>query len=424
MSVVPAIQMRAMSLSLCLVTVNSSAFVEKLLAGAHAYADELVVAVDVASTDETEALCARYADRLLRVDIPGPSLETVLGCVSEQCTADWILRLDDDELRSESLVAALPSLLADRGITHYWLRRRWIIGEDRAAWIAQHPWSPDWQLRLFRNLPSIVNVPGELHTSCEVQGDGRYVPEGCIYHFDLVYHTDAERRAKVERYERLRPSVDSRQYYLPSIDDLVTGPIPANDAPWLRPAPAREGRSAPRSERTTVSGARWDCSGMQSDAGGRDVFHAAVSVEDCPGRMRPAIPLVVDVQVRNDSGVPWPAIGRGEPRVRLSYHWLLPNGDVYEYDGLRADLPHKLSPGQSTVIPSPVQPPAQSGRFRIRWDLVIENVAWFSDHGLSMPEADVLVEPDCVAAGDEGAASSPLGGTKRGAGKGTFARDQ
>ena len=108
----------------------------------------------------------------------------------------------------------LPGM-GDREITHYWIRRRWVAEADPARWIAQHPWWPDWQLRFFRNLPSIVHMPAGLHSRTVVEGSARYVPRGSLYHLDLVYHSRAERLAKVERYERLLSTYNSRQFYLP-----------------------------------------------------------------------------------------------------------------------------------------------------------------------------------------------------------------
>jgi hypothetical protein len=376
-------------LSLCLVTRDSAAFVEPLLAGARAYADEIVIVVDAASTDATETICARYADHLFRLELPAPFVKTVAAWATQQCSGDWILRLDDDELPGAGLVESLPALMADRAITHYWTRRRWLVEADPGRWIAQHPWWPDWQLRLFRNLPSIVHMPTDLHGRTAVEGSARYVPRGCIYHLDFVYHTRAERRAKVERYERLLSTYNSRQFYLPpSGDQLATRPIPTDDAPWRGPSATRPRQLAhPR-------GVALPCALTHEHELPNDFFRAALTVDDCPADMPARTHVMVDVEVRNTSEFSWPGVGLGDPRVRLGYHWLYPNGETHERGGIRADLPHTLDPGQSTLVPSPVLSPSTVGTYVLGWDLVIENVAWFSQHGLVSPEFTVTVGAD------------------------------
>src|SRR5215212_7898500 len=172
-------------LSLCIATKDSAEYIEKLLQVGRSLADEVVVAVDASSEDSTERICREYADKVFRVESPG-YVERVLAWLNEQCTGDWILRLDDDELPSEGLVRALSGLLANREYTHYWLPRRWVIGRDQPRWIMQHPWWPDWQLRLFRNIRSLLTFPGDLHTDYTVQGAGGYFSEGTIYHLALV----------------------------------------------------------------------------------------------------------------------------------------------------------------------------------------------------------------------------------------------
>lgn len=222
-------------LSLCILTKNSASYIENLLRGATAFADEIVVAVDSSSTDATETICRKYADRLFSVESVG-IIERAQKWMYAQCTGDWILRLDDDELPSAGFVRALPRLLQDKEITHYWLPRRWMIGGD-SKWIAERPWWPDWHNRLFRNIPSIVRASDQVHTIPQVLGDSRFFSDGCIYHMDLVYHTEEERQQKVARYERISTGKGMAHYYLLDEDSLKTRPVPADDQPWVGSRP-------------------------------------------------------------------------------------------------------------------------------------------------------------------------------------------
>ena len=88
-----------MKLSLGILAHNSASFIERLLQAAGGFADEIVIGVDRSSTDSTEDICARYADKLFRLEPIGTS-ERALAWLNDQCSGDWILRLDDDELPS------------------------------------------------------------------------------------------------------------------------------------------------------------------------------------------------------------------------------------------------------------------------------------------------------------------------------------
>jgi len=391
-------------LSLWIVTKNSAAYIEPLLKAGHAFADEIVVAVDASSTDATGALCRGYADKLFRIP-PIRYAEEAAAWMGEQCTGDWILRLDDDELPSAGLIGALPRLLRDREVTHYWLPRRWVIGREQARWIAQPPWWSDWQLRLFRNIRSIVRVPGGLHTSFVVQGGGRFCTEGSIYHFDLVYHSDLERRQKVERYERISPGNSLGHLYLPPDDRaLITRPLPSDDAPWAHePEPGRPtglealpGRRAP--SRRDVGGmgvrdvtrAELRRSGMQT-CDDPTLFRAALECIDGPPVMTTGQWCWVDLDLRNESATAWPSRGLGVPRVRVGYRWFRPTGQMHVSEGWRTDLPHTLRPGETTRLPATVFAPEKPGRYILRWELAVEDVAWFAERGWRGPEMEVRV---------------------------------
>src|SRR5205823_5092820 len=70
------------------------------------------------------------------------------------CDGDWILRVDHDETLGPGWTVRdrIVELLSDRGVTHYWVARRWAVPPgDR--FISSDPWHPDYQVRLFRNLP-------------------------------------------------------------------------------------------------------------------------------------------------------------------------------------------------------------------------------------------------------------------------------
>jgi len=83
----------------------------------------------------------------------------------------------------------------------------------------------------------------------------------------------------------------------------------------------------------------------------------------------------------------------GAPDVRITYHWLTAEGDLYDHKGRRTVLPHMLRPGQTTRLPAPVRAPGEPGDYILQWDLIVPNVARFSERGWRGPEIWVSVVP-------------------------------
>jgi len=272
------------------------------------------------------------------------------------------------------------------------LRRRTIIGEDRTEWIAQRPWWPDWKLRLFRNIPSIVRIPGRLHTGYEVKGASRFLYRGSIYHYDFVYHGEQHRKEKIRHYERISPEKSgSHHYSLPEEDALITRPIPADDPPaddYTEP-----GRPAARAPIGEACLAEIDRAAVREVDYSPGLFEARLECVACPRVMEAGRWYRPDVELRNDSPVPWPLPEMGAPDVRITYHWLTAGGDLYDYKGRRTVLPHMLRPGETTRLPAPVRSPGEQGDYILQWDMVVPNVAWFSERGWRGPEIWVSVVP-------------------------------
>lgn len=117
----------------------------------------------------------------------------------------------------------------------------------------------------------------------------------------------------------------------------------------------------------------------------------------------------VSVVVRNLGDVPWPDRRHASPRaegdhaVRLGCRWRCaadqrqPAADdaTGECRTVRADLPAPLAPGESVQLTLAVPAPRTPGSCQLTFDLVQENVAWFSTRGartLALP-AEVAPPP-------------------------------
>jgi glycosyltransferase involved in cell wall biosynthesis/predicted O-methyltransferase YrrM len=385
-----------MKLSVTIPAFNSAGYIENLLRAVREFADEVVIGVDSSSSDATEQICSRYADKLFRLEPIGSS-ERAIAWINEQCTGDWIFRLDDDEMPSTGLVRALPRLLGEREYTHYALPRRWIIG-DGLKWISQHPWWPDWQIRLFRNIRSLLSYPGHLHSECLVQGAGSYVTEGSLYHYTLVYHGESRRHEKLQRYEQISPRNSRRHYYFP-LDTVATRPIPIDDEPlsinsrsnWLGITGRRQQRRfrigfrAPLSVPRYVSLKEMDDAKRQTSNYPPEMFLAALECLHCPEVTGPGRLFPVELRVRNDSPFIW------GNQIHLSYHLLNAAGEVYEYEGFRTVLPRNLRSGDAIKVIAQVEAPWEQGDYTIKWDPTIEPVCWFSTQGWRGPDTKFRV---------------------------------
>ena len=98
------------------------------------------------------------------------------------------------------------------------------------------------------------------------------------------------------------------------------------------------------------------------------------------GPARADVPLFASVRVQNDGSVVWP--DRGTYPVHLSYHWLDENDQILEWDGIRADLPAPLAPGEAATVLLRIEPPPHAGPLKLQIDLVEEGVGWFSMQGV------------------------------------------
>jgi glycosyltransferase involved in cell wall biosynthesis len=131
-------------LSAFVITHNRVSLLETCLR-AVSFADELIV-IDKSSTDGSETVAARYADRVEIVPW-SPTVEETRGFAASLCRHHWILCLDDDEILSPETGPYLRHVLPrdDSDILSIPLRH-YILGvHDERAWY----W-PEAHYRLFR----------------------------------------------------------------------------------------------------------------------------------------------------------------------------------------------------------------------------------------------------------------------------------
>ncbi|HEY2536879.1 MAG TPA: hypothetical protein VGI24_07850 [Solirubrobacteraceae bacterium] len=379
-----------MSLSICCATANPSR-AATALSTLREMADEIVVAVDVSGGEQDLSPLRALADRLFEIELDAFP-EPAMAWLHAQCSAEWILRLDDDEVPSARLLDELPELTEARDVVQYWLARRWLY-PDAGHWLAQWPWFPDFQGRLVRN-DARLWFPGMCHSSVAFTSPARYL-DGGIYHLAHLLCSRAERERKVERYLAVDPALRETgadahlpTYYVPErTPDAELAAIDPRDRDIIGAffdRLARAGKTIPnqrplhgaglaqRVPRSEVQ-ARWAARTLEDTAYRAQILPVDVHRQLVADDHRP-----FRVNVRNEGTEWWPGGGEERlPLIRLAYQWLTPQGVLVEGEGHRTALPHPLAPGESCLVAMNVTAPPVAGRYMLAPDLVHEHVRWF-----------------------------------------------
>lgn len=361
--------------------------VAAMLAPLRGLRPEVVLIVDDRLDESFDAGFRRLGDRVVRAPYLG-AVSRAAGWLCSQCTGDWVLRLDDDEVPSRGLAAALRECIrGDPPITHAWVPRRWLY-PDGASVLAQWPWRPDYQLRLHRNDPALVGFPGRTHEVASVLGPCVYLREP-IYHADLLFKSFAERVRKARRYEASRSGLKidgipvNEAYYLPERRERVrTQPVPEEDASLvgrlLEQSPAvaggrhRRGRGALRRVQPAEIDALWERREL-----GPEAYRARLELCEEDLTMIAGQTRTLEVNVHNASSEIWPGGAYRRPQIRVGYRWREEQGAIAVADGSHTPIPSELRPGRDTLVPAVVIAPAIPGRYVLELDLVEEGVRWF-----------------------------------------------
>lgn len=380
-----------------------------LLSVVRPHVDEIVLAVDDRAGPAIHEACADLADQRLTFEFVPPPCR-LIGWLQHQCTADWLLRFDDDEIPGRALLDALPELTADRRLTHYELTRRWLYG-DAQTYLLSPPWQPDYQMRLVRNVPGLWRFTGAMHDGAIVLGE-RGLADLPIYHADLLALDVEARRRKAERYERLRPDhmnegAPVNAIYVPEDwDELATAPVPGDDVALIAavldepatPVPAAERREPARVRHATFFDVdRFNTRRTVSP----QAYAARIEFVRPVTRMGRAVSRQQEVVVHNLGDERWPPGDDGEPLIRLGYRWRLtgPGGEVV-VEGPRSAFTETVAPGTSTLAKLQIEAPDEPGRHVLEVDVVHEHVRWFG-------------APALLAIDVEGSSSADAGGSGR-----------
>jgi hypothetical protein len=266
--------------------------------------------------------------------------------------ADEIVLAADD--RSAEAIHAACADLVDRPLAY-------AFAWPPSRYLASHPWYPDYQSRLLRNVPGLWSFDGSAHREPQVLGERRREPALPFYHLRFVITPENGRRATVGRYDELVPDLTTEAFpvnsmYLPEHwSGVRTAPVPASDRP--------------------------------------DAYRAEIRISPDRRALLAGVIAKVEVAVRNLGSERWPPAHTAAPLIRLAYRWLSAAGECVVPEGLRTPFEETVAPGEESVVMLAVQAPEEPGSYVLEVDVVHELVAWFGAEARMAVEIEPLDPP-------------------------------
>lgn len=168
------------TLSIAMIAMNEEANLPRTLESVR-WADEIVI-VDSGSTDRTLEIAHSFGAKTMFHPIAGHGEQKNIAL--DQCTSDWILLLDADEVLTPELQQEIRQLLAcedglDPKYGAYWIPRLNLIF---GRWVRHGGFYPDRKLRLFKRGSARLSEGVGPHSTPQFEG-----PKGKLKHDMLHY---------------------------------------------------------------------------------------------------------------------------------------------------------------------------------------------------------------------------------------------
>ena len=109
-------------------------------------------------------------------------------------------------------------------------------------------------------------------------------------------------------------------------------------------------------------------------------------------RTRRGEPLAVEIGIENRGNTRWLAAEEASPGwTRLGVHLYRDDGELVDFDWLRADLPRNIDPEDKFRLRIELPAIDAPGRYRLVFDPVIEGLAWFEERASIPLSTDLTV---------------------------------
>lgn len=190
--------------------------------------------IDDRSSPFYKAIMQRTVLRTMSVTSKANYIEAIIPEVLSYCQGEWIFRVDDDEAFSSDLanwlLSAIPAC-TKRIIAAPRRAVRFVNGSlvyaQTIPGILEHDYQYRGFLRKGIEFDPRVHTPGILFHSSEVL----YAPQNCcLYHFDWIIRTRAERLTKLSGYKKMNSGdIFDRQYLPEDFEDHPYRYTPVTD---------------------------------------------------------------------------------------------------------------------------------------------------------------------------------------------------
>ncbi len=199
------------TLSVCLIAKNEAENISRCLTSIQSVADQIVVVIDPATTDQTEDIAQKFTS-----DIFSRKFDTFASqrnFALSKCTGDWILSIDCDEEISPKLITEIQALKTANSekFSVYGLKRLNIIfGKP----VEHGNWDPNPINRLWKN--GTATWQGSVHETLVFTGSPGILSGDLIHH---SYQTISQFISKMNIYTSLEtttqnPLVDFLRRYI------------------------------------------------------------------------------------------------------------------------------------------------------------------------------------------------------------------
>lgn len=169
------------------------------------WCDEIVV-VDMHSDDSTVAIAREFTDKIFLHERTG-YVEPARAFAVDQCTGDWVLIVDADEMVPYALSESLTSIaMNDVADVVSIPRKNLLLGE----WIRHTGWWPDYQLRFFK--AGHLAFSERIHSVPKAILDARTMMLPAAEESSLVHFTFLNMRDLIDRVNSYS-SVEAQQMW-------------------------------------------------------------------------------------------------------------------------------------------------------------------------------------------------------------------
>jgi hypothetical protein len=209
--------------------------------------------VDSRTRDKTRTVLHDLGMRQIEVSPEHDRVEDIVWRVGQRASTNWLLRLDDDEFPSKTMLDWIRQRSATLPGDAVGFSRRWCLHHASRLfyaappdffWLRESPDQLDPQIRLFR--PALVEWTSNIHSPGFVAKNISFADPGAYFcHFDWIIRTREERKAKMKRYDVQQSGAGSgaARFYLPedrAVDDLQLHPFETREFNKLASAISRD----------------------------------------------------------------------------------------------------------------------------------------------------------------------------------------